>query len=99
MAVEERAKFGVVQDEVSVFAIVEVYVNAAADGGREKAVREKAVEEILVEIRAAKLFGAEDGLDKAVADLFGDDVEVGADVVMEDAILTRADFDAETLPI
>lgn len=99
MAVEEGAKFGVVQDEVSVFAIVEVSVNAAADGGREKALREKAVEEVLVEIGAAQLFGTEDRFEEAVANLFGHDVRVGADVVMEDAILTRADFDAETLPI
>jgi hypothetical protein len=99
MAVEERAKFGVVQDEVSVFAIVEVPVNTAADGGREKALREKAVEDVLVEIGAAQLFGAEDRFDEAVANLLGHEVRVGADVVMEDAILTRADFDTETLPI
>lgn len=99
MAVEERAKFGVVQNEVSVFAIVEVSVNAAADGGREKALREKAVEEVLVEIGAAQLFGAEDRFDEAVANLLGYEVRVGADVVMEDAILTRADLDTETLPI
>ena len=97
-AVEERAETGVVAVEETIFGIVEMTVDAAADGGREKAVREKAVEEILVEIRAAQFFGAEDGLDKAVADLFGDDVEVGADVVVEDAVLSRADFDAETLP-
>ena len=82
-----------------VVGVVEMAVHVAADGGGKEAVREKAVEEILVEIRAAQLFGAEYRLDEAVADLFGNDVAVGADVVVKDAVLARADFDAETLPI